>query len=78
MTTDELITYGFKKVLEEMQKQTKVLERIEANTLSMNGEAIDAVKYLKQIDNASTIMQFSVLAMDHMMKEANNGGSEKK
>lgn len=85
MTQEELITYGFKRVVEELQKiqaqnqrQIELLEKIEHNTLVNSGEVIQANGYLKSIDNDMTITMSGVQEAKQIVKGiANHGGLEK-
>ena len=85
MSGDELIQYGFKRIIEELQKiqaqnqrQIELLEKIEHNTLVNSGEAIQANGYLKSIDNDMTITMSGVQEAKQIVKGiANHGGLEK-
>lgn len=57
MQGDELIAYGFKRILEELEKNRKILEQIEQNTFTASGEAIKQTLLLEKIENAAVICQ---------------------
>lgn len=77
MTGDELITYGFKRIIEELEKIEKLLEKIEHNTLTNSGEVIQVNGYLKEIDNDLSITMSGVQETKQLVKGiAKHGGLE--
>lgn len=77
MTGDELITYGFKRIIEELEKIEKLLEKIEHNTLANSGEVIRVNGYLKEIDNDLSITMSGVQETKQLVKGiAKHGGLE--
>lgn len=77
MTQEELITYGFKRVIEELQKIQETLEKINTNTLSGTGEVIKANEFLKNIENSSFLTQMAALDINKIVKESDDGGKKK-
>lgn len=78
MTQEELITYGFKRVIEELQKNREILEKIEMNTRTTVGETIEVNKWLKSIDNDLSITMSGVQEAKQLVKGiAKHGGLEK-
>lgn len=77
MTQEELITYGFKRIIEELEKIEKLLEKIEHNTLANSGEVIRVNGYLKEIDNDLSITMSGVQETKQLVKGiAKHGGLE--
>lgn len=77
MSGDELITYGFKRIIEELEKIEKLLEKIEHNTLANSGEVIRVNGYLKEIDNDLSITMSGVQETKQLVKGiAKHGGLE--
>lgn len=77
MTQEELITYGFKRVIEELQKIHETLEKINTNTLAGTGEVIKANEFLKNIENSSFLTQMAALEIKKIVKESDDGGKKK-
>lgn len=77
MTQEELITYGFKRVIEELQKIEALLEKINTNTLAGTGEAVNANGYLEEIKNSSFLTQMAALEINKIVKESDDGGEKK-
>lgn len=78
MQGDELIAYGFKRILEELVKIEGLLERIEQNTYTTAGETLKAVNLLEKIENASVITQYNSSGiMMNIRKRSADGGLEK-
>lgn len=78
MTQEELIKYGFKRIIEELQKNREILEKIEMNTRTTVGENIEANKWLKSIDNDLSITMSGVQEAKQLVKGiAKHGGLEK-
>ena len=77
MNGDELITYGFKRIIEELEKIEKLLEKIEHNTLVASGETIRSNGIAEKIENAAVITQMGVLETKQLVKGiAKHGGLE--
>lgn len=77
MTQEELITYGFKRVIEELQNIEALLEKISTNTLAGTGEAVKANGYLDEIKNSSFLTQMTALEIKKIVKESDDGGEKK-
>ncbi len=77
MTQEELITYGFKRIIEELQKIEALLEKINTNTLAGTGEAVKANGYLDEIKNSSFLTQMTALEIKKIVKESDDGGEKK-
>lgn len=77
MTQEELITYGFKRVIEELQKIQELLEKINTNTLATTGEVIKANECLEKIENSSFLTQMAALEIKKLVKDADDGGEKK-
>ena len=78
MTQEKLIEYGFKRVIEELQKNREILEKIEMNTRTTVGETIEVNKWLKSIDNDLSITMSGVQEAKQLVKGiAKHGGLEK-
>ena len=77
MTQEELITYGFKRVIEELQNNEALLEKINTNTLAGTGEAVKANGYLDEIKNSSFLTQMAALEIKKIVKESDDGGEKK-
>ena len=77
MTQEELITYGFKRVIEELQKIQETLEKINPNTLATTGEMIKANECLGKIENSSFLTQMAALEIKKIVKESDDGGEKK-
>lgn len=76
MTGDELITYGFKKVLEEMQKQTAVLEKIESHIFTGNSILVASEADLKALRDTAQITEVAVLDMKRLVAEGQHDRTE--
>ena len=77
MTQEKLIEYGFKRVIEELQKVQELLEKINTNTLATTGEAIKANESLAEIENSNYLTQMAALEIKKLVKEADDGGEKK-
>ena len=77
MTQEELITYGFKRVIEELQKVEALLEKINTNTLAGTGEMIKANECLGNIENSNFLTQMAALEINKIVKESDDGGEKK-
>lgn len=77
MTQEELITYGFKRVIEELQKIQETLEKINTNTLATTGEMIKANECLGNIENSNFLTQMAALEINKIVKESDDGGKKK-
>ena len=77
MTQEELITYGFKRVIEELQNIEALLEKINTNTLAGTGEAVKVNGYLDEIKNSSFLTQMAALEIQKIVKESDDGGEKK-
>ena len=77
MSGDELITFGFKRIIEELQKIEALLEKINTNTLAGTGEAVKANGYLDEIKNSSFLTQMAALEIKKIVKESDDGGEKK-
>ena len=77
MTQEKLIEYGFKRVIEELQKVQELLEKINTNTLATTGEAIKMNECLGKIENSSFLTQMAALEIKKLVKEADDGGEKK-
>lgn len=77
MTQEELITYGFKRIIEELQKIEALLEKINTNTLAGTGEAIKANECLGNIENSNFLTQMAALEINKIVKESDDGGEKK-
>ena len=77
MTQEELITYGFKRVIEELQKVEALLEKINTNTLAGTGEMIKANECLGNLENSNFLTQMAALEINKIVKESDDGGEKK-
>lgn len=79
MQGDELIAYGFKRILEELVKIEGLLERIEQNSYVTSGQALQSEALLEKIENAAVITQFNTsgIMRDIRKKKDDDGGLEK-
>lgn len=79
MQGDELIAYGFKRILEELVKIEGLLERIEQNSYVTSGQALQSEALLEKIENAAVITQFNTsgIMRDIRKKKDDDGGMEK-
>ena len=77
MSGDELITYGFKRIIEELQKIEALLEKINTNTLAGTGEMIKANECLGKIENSNFLTQMAALEIKKIVKESDDGGEKK-
>ena len=77
MSGDELITYGFKRIIEELQKIEALLEKINTNTLAGTGEMIKANECLGNIENSNFLTQMAALEINKIVKESDDGGEKK-
>lgn len=80
MEGNELIQYGFKRVVEVLEKMEKHLEQIEQNTYTASSEAIKQTILLEKIENAAVICQFnsSGLMRDVRKMSMDADGGQKK
>ncbi|GEM_PF-6164597 len=87
MHGDELISYGFKRIVEELKriveeliKIRKVFEKIEQNTFTASGEAIKQTALLEKIENAAVICQCNTSGLMNDIRKMSmdtDGGLEK-
>ena len=77
MTQEELITYGFKRVIEELQKVEALLEKINTNTLAGTGEMIKANECLGNLENSNFLTQMAALEINKIVKASDDGGEKK-
>lgn len=77
MSGDELITFGFKRIIEELQKIEALLEKINTNTLAGTGEMIKANECLGNIENSNFLTQMAALEINKIVKESDDGGEKK-
>lgn len=80
MQGDELIAYGFKRIIEELEKNRKILEQIEQNTFTASGEAIKQTLLLEKIENAAVICQYNTSGLMNYVRKMSmdaDGGQEK-
>lgn len=76
MTGDELITYGFKRILEEMEKQTKVLKQIEEHIFTGNSILVASEADLKVLRDTVQITEVAVLDMKRLIAEGQHDRTE--
>ena len=75
MTGDELITYGFKRVIESIEKQTAVLEKIEQHLFTQNNLVIASEADLNVIRSFAEATEVAVLDMKRLIAEGQHDGT---
>lgn len=78
MSGDELITYGFKRIIEELEKIEKLLEKIEQNTFTASGEAIETKDLAAKINNSDFITMMEAIRIRKHLEgtDKKDGGLE--
>ncbi|MBQ6220985.1 MAG: hypothetical protein IJJ44_00015 [Solobacterium sp.] len=84
MTGDELIQYGFKRIIEELQKiqkqrkeELELLRKIEQNTFTLSGEILNTNKSISDIYAMNTITEIAVMEIQRKItKESRSDGGE--
>ena len=78
MTQEELITYGVKRVIEELQKIEGHLAKIEQNTFTASGEAIETKDLAAKINNSGFITMMEAIRIRKHLEgtDKKDGGLE--
>ena len=86
MTGEELIQYGFKRIIEELQKiqrqneaTAELLRKIELNTFTVSGEILNTNKAIKEIYDMATLSELATMEIKQIITREikTHGGTEK-
>lgn len=86
MTGEELIQYGFKRIIEELQKiqrqneaTAELLRKIEQNTFTVSGEILNTNKAIKEIYDMATLSELATMEIKQIITREikTHGGMER-
>lgn len=71
LTGDELINYGFRRVVEELAKLQQSQEDISKQLLLMNELLVDIHKNAQDIKNSNSVLQAGIIRIDNGLRKGN-------